>query len=323
MHRSELPVVAAPTRRATVAVLGVVALGCATVPPPATAPAPGPAPAPAPAQPPAETRPPPEPPAVAPPFGPRLAWVNPSRCLKECTYDPSPDLVRINDRGHRDRKGRHRVVSAITEPLLELIAAGQAERQILRVDSGFRSYAMQARLFEAMKEPGRAARPGHSEHQLGTAVDLRLGSSSAIVWLAANAHRFGFVLSYPPGKQRVTGYRPEPWHVRHVGRELAEEIARSGLSLEEFFRSRPELGESGPCDRCPEPASQTRCQQVTAAGACEGTVLTWCYDGALATVDCASSGQTCGRSDSGAHDCLQTSAAQAGASSVSGDPSVR
>jgi hypothetical protein len=240
--------------------------------------------------------------------------VNPSRCLKDCTYDPSPELIRINDRGQRDRKGRHRVQETISQPLLELIAAAQAEKQILRVDSGFRSYAAQARLFEAMKEPGRAARPGHSEHQLGTAVDLRLGSSSAIAWLAANAHRYGFVLSYPPGKQRVTGYRPEPWHVRHVGMELAAAIAGSGLSLEEYFRAHPELGDSGPCDQCPEPASQTRCRQVTAAGSCDGTVLTWCYDGALATVDCASSGQICGRStDQGQHDCLESAAAQAGA----------
>jgi hypothetical protein len=233
--------------------------------------------------------------------------------LKECTYDPSPELTRINDRGLPDQRGRHRVVAAIAEPLRALITAGQEAKMILRVDSAFRSYAAQARLFEAMKEPGRAARPGHSEHQLGTAVDLRLGSTAAISWLAQNAQRFGFVLSYPPGKQRVTGYRPEPWHVRHVGPELAEAVARGGVSLEEFFRARPELGESGPCDRCPEPASQTSCRQVTAAGSCEGTVLTWCYDGALATVDCASSGQSCGPLPStGQNDCLQPATASRG-----------
>jgi hypothetical protein len=224
--------------------------------------------------------------------------------LQTCDADPPLPLQRVNERGLRDRRGRHRVAAAIGNDLRALIADGRAAGHILRIDSAFRPYAAQALLFATIKEVGRAARPGHSEHQLATAVDLRLPSTAAIGWLAENAPLFGFVVSYPPGKQRVTGYRPEPWHVRHVGRELAQQIAASGLCLEEFFRAHPGLGESGTCQDCPEPASQARCQGVTAAGLCDGTVLTWCYDGALATVDCAVSKQICGEGRDGARDCL-------------------
>jgi hypothetical protein len=156
-----------------------------------------------------------------------------------------------------------------------------------------------------MKEAGRAARPGHSEHQLGTAVDLRLPTGAAIQWLAEHAADFAFATSYPPHKQRVTGYRPEPWHIRHVGSELAAELRRTGNSLEEMFLARPELGESGSCADCPAPASRAPCEGTTSQGACKGTILSWCYQGSLATVDCASSGERCGRSDdSDVYDCL-------------------
>ncbi len=300
--------------------------GCATSPPPPdrSEPAPSEAPSrPAPASPraprPAEPAPPepplppaaPVPPEVPPPLplpaleGEPLAWVNPSRCLQPCTFDPTRALVRVNERGLRDRRGRHRVSAEIAPDLRDLVAAARVAGHILRVDSAFRSYAAQAKLYAAIQEPGRAARPGHSEHQLGTAVDVRLPSTAAITWLAEKAPRFGFVVSYPPGKQKITGYRPEPWHVRHVGRAVAEEVARRGGSLEELFRARPDLGTSGSCARCPAPASQATCGAITSAGLCQGTVLTWCYEGALATVDCASSKQACGPvGDRGAHDCL-------------------
>jgi zinc D-Ala-D-Ala carboxypeptidase len=260
-----------------------------------------PAPVPPPEVPPAPVEP--APPVV--PGGPRLAWVNPARCLQPCTYDPSPGLVRVNERGVRDRRGRHRVSAELAPELRELVAAARAEGHILRIDSAYRSYEAQAQLFATILERGRAARPGHSEHQLGTAVDLRLPSTAAIGWLAENAPLFGFVVSYPPGKQKVTGYRPEPWHVRYVGRALAEQVAAAGGSLEEFFRARPELGESGSCASCPEPASQAGCAGATRTGVCDGTVLTWCYEGALAAVDCAASKQICGPSPaSGEPDCL-------------------
>ena len=151
------------------------------------------------------------------------------------------------------------------------------------------------RVFRETKQVGRAARPGHSEHQLGTAIDFRLPTTAALDWLAEHAHEHGFVLSYPEGKQRITGYRPEPWHVRFVGQRLTNELRRSGLILEERFRTQPDLGESGTCDDCPQPASRSACGDIDAAGKCDGSVLLWCYDDALASVDCGASKQRCGR----------------------------
>ena len=243
------------------------------------------------------------PPEVA--QGPRLPWVNPARCLTSCAAEPRSKLLRVNERAEADAKGKHRVTEEALPALRELLAAGRAAGHNLRIESAFRSYEEQATLFANIKEQGRAARPGHSEHQLGSTIALRLPTGKAIEWLAAHAPEFGFALSYPPGKQRLTGYRPEPWHVRFVGLELARELARTGTTLEEGFRTRPGLGESGTCADCPLPSSRAACGDVDAGGRCEGTVLSWCYDGALAKVDCAVSGQQCGqREPSGPHDCV-------------------
>ncbi len=191
-------------------------------------------------------------------------------------------------------------------PLADLLAAAAAAGHRLRINSAHRGYREQARLFATTREPGRAARPGHSEHQLGTTVDLRLPSQAAIDWLQTSAPSFGFVQSYPGGKQRITGYRPEPWHYRYVGPQVAKIAA--GRSLEELFRAGLVVGESGACSACPQAASRTTCGSVSEAGLCRGDVLTWCYDGALAAVDCTSSKQRCGLTTAGAPDCLDVPA---------------
>ena len=243
------------------------------------APAPSPAPeAPAPSEP-------------AP--GGKLAWVNPARCLRPCDFHPGAALVRLDDRGAVAAEGAHLASRQIVAPLGELLAAARAAGHQLRINSAFRSYEEQAALFRRIKQPGRAARPGHSEHQLGTAVDLDLPTDGARQWLADNASALGFALSYPGDKQRLTGYRPEPWHLRFVGREVAGELARGRLALEELFRSRADLGESGTCGDCPAPTSRSRCGRITARGSCRGPILSWCYDGALAAVDCSAFAKRC------------------------------
>jgi D-alanyl-D-alanine carboxypeptidase len=251
----------------------------------------------------ATEQPAPSPDAASPPL-PRLAWVNPARCISPCAFAPA-ELVAVDDQGVPNSAGAHRVERSIQEPLRDLVSAARAAGHKLRIESAFRSYDEQARLFTRTKQVGRAARPGHSEHQLGTAVDFRLPTTAAGVWIAEHAPRFGFALSYPDGKQRVTGYRPEPWHVRFVGLELAKELGAGGSSLEELFRTRPELGESGRCDDCPTAASRRACGAIAATGTCKGTVLQWCYDDALAMVDCAASKQRCGRArGTEQYDCL-------------------
>ena len=84
------------------------------------------------------------------------------------------------------------------------------------------------------------ALPGTSEHQLGIAVDINADKSKCsneevYAWLAENAYKYGFVLRYPPGKQKITGTSYEPWHYRYVGIEAAYEINERGICLEEYF----------------------------------------------------------------------------------------
>jgi len=213
--------------------------------------------------------------------------------------------VRVDDQGVAAPAGAHLVHRTIEEPLRALVRAAREAGHKIRIESAYRSYEQQAELFRKTKQRGRAARPGHSEHQLGTAVDFRMPTSAAIAWLAEHASAHGFALSYPEGRQRVTGYRPEPWHARYVGLELAGELRGRSQTLEEMFRAHPDTGESGTCDDCPLPVSRAACGAATETGTCKGTVLEWCFDGALATVDCAASKQRCGRaSATEPYDCI-------------------
>ncbi len=88
-----------------------------------------------------------------------------------------------------------------------------------------------------------SALAGTSEHQTGLCVDILQGdfgltkdfeNSTAFKWLSANAYKFGFILSYPSGKESVTGFQYEPWHYRFVGREVASAIYNSGITLGEY-----------------------------------------------------------------------------------------
>ncbi|MBQ6212013.1 MAG: D-alanyl-D-alanine carboxypeptidase family protein [Ruminococcus sp.] len=117
----------------------------------------------------------------------------------------------------------------------------------LSICSGFRSYDYQNQLYNGyVARDGKAAadtysaRAGHSEHQTGLAMDINYASSAftntpEAKWLAANCYKYGFILRYPKGKENITGYMYESWHVRYLGRQLAKEVYDSGLTLEEFL----------------------------------------------------------------------------------------
>ena len=85
-----------------------------------------------------------------------------------------------------------------------------------------------------------SARPGHSEHETGLAYDIgeidnNYGETPAGTWLAQHAHEFGFIIRYPKGKEDITKYQYEPWHVRYVGTEHAAKIYEQDLTLEEYL----------------------------------------------------------------------------------------
>ena len=131
---------------------------------------------------------------------------------------------------------------------LKLIAQMKEEGYAISDNySGFRSYATQAQLYQSyVNQEGQAAadrysaRPGYSEHQTGLAFDVigtdgqLVEDSSAAQWLLEHAPDYGFVVRYPRGKESITGYMHEEWHLRYIGKE-AKDIAASGLTLEEYY----------------------------------------------------------------------------------------
>lgn len=120
--------------------------------------------------------------------------------------------------------------------------------------STFRSYDYQTTLYERyVARDGReaadrySARPGYSEHQTGLAFDIgevnfekhwaspSFEETEAGKWVAANAHRYGFIMRYPKGKESITGYMHESWHFRYVGEKIAGEIYKQNSTLEEYL----------------------------------------------------------------------------------------
>ncbi len=116
--------------------------------------------------------------------------------------------------------------------------------------STYRDYQYQANLYNNYIELKginyadlASARPGHSEHQTGLAVDV-MGenndynaflTSKAFPWMKTNAHKYGFILRYPKGKEHITGFKYEPWHYRYVGIDVAKTIYENNLTLEEYL----------------------------------------------------------------------------------------
>ena len=138
------------------------------------------------------------------------------------------------------------------QALERLFAAADDAGHPLAAVSGYRSEATQAELFDAAVEQHgpleaerRQARPGHSEHQTGLAMDVTgadgacpadpcFGDTPEAAWLVGHAAEHGFVIRYPAGGEGRTGYWYEPWHLRYVGVEVAEELTAGGLVLEEL-----------------------------------------------------------------------------------------
>ncbi len=164
------------------------------------------------------------------------------------------DLVKIryfvSDRSEAARYMRaeaaeafHRMVEQASENGIEL-----------KMTTAYRSYAFQKILYDnyVAKEGEAAAskfsaRPGQSEHQTGLAVDVsspsvgyqltnEYGETKEGKWLAEHAQEFGFIIRYPKGKEDITGYQYEPWHIRYVGLAAAKEIHQRSLTLEEFLQ---------------------------------------------------------------------------------------
>lgn len=135
-----------------------------------------------------------------------------------------------------------------------MVSDAKRENLNIKASSGFRDYNYQKTLFDNAIKNGNddvdvsIAKAGYSEHQLGTAVDITSSSinydsasgnfykTAESDWLKENAYLYGFIQSYPLGKEDITGYKSEPWHYRYVGIENAKEIKDADLTITEFLK---------------------------------------------------------------------------------------
>ena len=169
------------------------------------------------------------------------------------SYEPG-DLVDLTEYDIACTNGSKLLREVLIEDLGKLMGDARKDGIYLYVLSGYRSYDDQLSLYnQTLNKEGEeytlkfAAVPGHSEHQLGTAVDFTssemldgkykdFSRTKASKWLSENAYKYGFVMSYPLKSYEQNGFNHEPWHYRYVGIDNANEIRESGKIPVEYIR---------------------------------------------------------------------------------------
>lgn len=182
-----------------------------------------------------------------------LWWiVNKSRPLPE-GYVP-PDLSAPPVKLRLGEGAEQMKFSAQATPALkEMFTDASKDGEILVFGSGYRSHTLQKQFYDSyVAQDGQvaadrySARPGTSEHQTGLSFDatsvkekchleICFADTPEGQWIKNNSYKYGFIIRYPDGKESVTGYQYEPWHLRYVGIELATELQKTGQTMEEFF----------------------------------------------------------------------------------------
>lgn len=185
---------------------------------------------------------------------PTRSWVVVNKARPLAPSDYAPAALQQNTLRTTTPSGRMR--PEVADALSALAAQAQvAGVGVIGVNNGYRSYGLQQETYAAHVDANGqeqadagSARPGHSEHQTGLAVDVvacgeagcssldAFGGTPQGQWVAENAWRYGFVVRYEDGQTRSTGYLAEPWHLRYIGPELAATYNEGGYHcLEEFF----------------------------------------------------------------------------------------
>lgn len=160
------------------------------------------------------------------------------------TYQPQDPYVAITG---------ERCINCIDKETMAAFKLMESDATALGLNiylaSGYRSYSYQERLYNNYtavsgidKADTYSARAGHSEHQTGLAFDLNsvddsFANTDEGRWINDNAHLYGFIIRYPKGKESITGYQYESWHLRYVGKHLAQELYNNGdwITLEEYY----------------------------------------------------------------------------------------
>jgi zinc D-Ala-D-Ala carboxypeptidase len=178
--------------------------------------------------------------------------VNKQNRLPE-NYNPTDlvytDIPFISGVSNEKRKMRNVAAVAVNH----LFAGAKAQGISLLGVSAYRSHATQTTLFNHYvnrdgyeKARAYSALPGTSEHETGLSIDVTgengkcaaencFGGTKEATWLEQHAAEYGFIIRYPQGKESITGYQYEPWHLRYVGKEIALEIMNKGITLEEYY----------------------------------------------------------------------------------------
>lgn len=157
-----------------------------------------------------------------------------------------PELVTISS---AYASGTQKVTPDAKKAFEKMAKAAAAKGLKLTALSTYRSYSRQSDIYWSKADPDdpasiakrdrTSARPGHSEHQTGLAIDVNslnqsLANTAVYAWYKDNAHKYGFIIRYPENKEPVTGYKFEPWHLRYLGVTLATAVYNSGLTYDEY-----------------------------------------------------------------------------------------
>lgn len=157
------------------------------------------------------------------------------------------DLVKMNlQYAFNDKSIRQEVYDSFKE----MVNVAKQEGLTIVANSAYRDNAYQISVYDSIKNrqgkekaDSLAARPGHSEHETGLALDVStlkgglegFETTDEFKWMKDNAYKFGFILRYPEGKEYLTGYAYEPWHYRYVGTEVAEKINELDITFDEYY----------------------------------------------------------------------------------------
>jgi zinc D-Ala-D-Ala carboxypeptidase len=172
-------------------------------------------------------------------------------------YAPN-DLVDVNVAYATSATAEKRKLRQEAATALENMFAGANQQGISLLGvSGYRSHATQTYLFNYYVEKDGyenaitySAVPGTSEHETGLSIDVTGGDGKCAVqdcfgdtneakWLQEHGSEYGYIIRYPKGKEGITGYKYEPWHIRYVGAAIAKEIMSKGITLEEYYNAIP------------------------------------------------------------------------------------
>lgn len=157
------------------------------------------------------------------------------------------NLVPVDAGYHVNDGKKYELDQKALEAFIEMADAAKEDGIDIKIISAYRSNDYQEYLYNKYKDRNGqedadrySARPGHSEHETGLAIDINdvsqaFENTDAFKWLSENAHLYGYILRYPKGMEHRTGYIYEPWHYRFVGQEHAKAIKDEGIIFDAYY----------------------------------------------------------------------------------------